>query len=148
MTRKTDSTSNSENGFNDIIGIILCMMAVVLIVAQFSFDRYDLSFVRNPPNHPAHNLIGILGAWLAYASFFMLGAAAYVLPWLLLGFGLSHLPGVLKFFGLQRVSEAFKHLEQRWLAQTGWAILLIGTTRYRIPASAIVLSRRTHCDRG
>jgi DNA segregation ATPase FtsK/SpoIIIE, S-DNA-T family len=125
VTRKPDSTSNPESGFNDIIGIVLCALAVALLVAQCSFDRYDLSFVRNPPNHPTHNWIGILGAWLAYGSFFMLGAAAYVLPWLLLGFGLSHLPGILKFVGLERVSEAFQHLEQKWRSQVGWAVLLL-----------------------
>ncbi len=125
MTRKADSNSNSENGFNDVIGFVLLGLAVLLLVAQFSFDRYDLAFVHNPPNHPAHNWIGILGAWLAYSSFFLFGAAAYLLPWLFLAFGLSHLPGILQFFRLHRVVEALEHLAERWRSQVFWAAALV-----------------------
>ncbi len=121
MTRKTDSTSET-NGFGDIIGLVLLGAAALLFVAQLSFDGRDLAVLHNPPNHPAHNWIGLLGAWLAYAAFFLFGAAAYALPPLLLAFSLSHLPGLLEFCGLAAVADAIEHLAGRWKTMTAWAV--------------------------
>ncbi len=67
---------------NEVIGLVLLAMAVMLLVAQLSFDRYDLAAVRVPPNREAQNLIGIGGAYYAYATFCPLGLAAYLVPWL------------------------------------------------------------------
>jgi hypothetical protein len=54
---------------------VLLAAALLLLVAQLSFDRYDLPTTLIPPNHPAHNWIGLLGARVAYASFFIFGFA-------------------------------------------------------------------------
>jgi S-DNA-T family DNA segregation ATPase FtsK/SpoIIIE len=89
MARKTES--EAPRGFGEINGLILLLIAALLLVAQFSFDRYDLNFVKMPPNKPAHNWIGNYGAYLAYGSFFVLGLAAYVLPFLIAAFGISHI---------------------------------------------------------
>jgi len=50
--------------FSDVIGFALLAAALLLLVAQFSFDRYDLSFVSasNASHHQTHNWIGPLGA--------------------------------------------------------------------------------------
>jgi hypothetical protein len=56
MSRK--SPSDSGRGFNDVIGVALLAAALLLLVAQFSFDRYDLSFFKDPHNKPVHNWIG------------------------------------------------------------------------------------------
>ena len=63
MSRK--SPSDSRNGFDDVIGVALLAAALLLLVAQFSFDRYDISFLTTQLNKPAHNWIGLLGAYLA-----------------------------------------------------------------------------------
>src|ERR1043166_642182 len=62
MSRKASASSESSHGFNDIIGLILLVVALLLFAAQFSFDRYDLKAVRVPPNESTHNLIGPAGA--------------------------------------------------------------------------------------
>ena len=111
MSRKTGSGSN--NGFADIIGVALLFAALLLIVAQLSFDRYDLSFFRDPHNRPVHNLIGIGGAYLAWVTFLPLGIAAYLLPLLLALFGAAYL---LNFLGYLR-----EHL--RWSLL--WSVMLI-----------------------
>ena len=67
MSRKTGSGSN--NGSGDVIGVALLAVALLLLVAQLSFDRYDLSFFRDPHNKPIHNWIGPLGAYLAWGTF-------------------------------------------------------------------------------
>jgi S-DNA-T family DNA segregation ATPase FtsK/SpoIIIE len=89
MARKATADSDSHHGFNDIIGVILLAAAALLLVAQLSFDRYDLAANRTPPNSPTHNWIGPIGAHLADKLFFVFGGAAYVLPILLAAFGLS-----------------------------------------------------------
>ena len=80
MARKSDDAPHSKNGFNDVIGIALLALALLLFVAQLSFDRNDISFLTTHPNKPLYNWIGLLGAWLAYGSFVTLGGAAYLLP--------------------------------------------------------------------
>ncbi|MGD1088741.1 MAG: DNA translocase FtsK [Verrucomicrobiota bacterium] len=96
MSRKT---AGSHNGFGDVIGVALLAAALLLFVAQFSFDRNDISFLTTHLNKPAHNWIGLLGAWLAYGFFSAFGAAAYVLPALLALFGIAYL---LNFLGYLR----------------------------------------------
>ena len=46
MSRKTPS--NSAHGFGDIIGVALLAAALLLLVAQWSFDRDDISFLTTP----------------------------------------------------------------------------------------------------
>ena len=46
MSRKSPPDSN--NGFDDVIGVALLAAALLLLVAQLSFDRYDLSFFKDP----------------------------------------------------------------------------------------------------
>jgi DNA segregation ATPase FtsK/SpoIIIE, S-DNA-T family len=89
MSRKTGE--DSKNGFNDVIGVALLAVALLLLVAQFSFDRYDLSFFRDPHNKPVHNWIGPLGAYLAWSIFLPLGLVAYLVPPLLAIFGAAYL---------------------------------------------------------
>ena len=110
MSRKT---GNSKNGFGDVIGVALLALALLLLVAQLSFDRYDISFFRNPHNDPVHNRIGLLGAYLAWGSFLPFGLVGYLLPWLFALFGAAYL---LNFLGYLR-----EHL--RWSLL--WAIMLV-----------------------
>ena len=95
MSRR--SANDSANGFGDIIGVALLAAALLLLVAQLSFDPKDLPFTKIPPNHPIHNWIGSIGAHVAYAVFFVLGAAAYFIPPLLAIFGVAYLFGLLGY---------------------------------------------------
>jgi len=99
MARKSGDAPHSNNGFNDVIGIALLALALLVLVAQWSFDRYDLSSVRVPPNKEIHNWIGPFGAYLAWFTFLPLGVAAYLLPWVLAVFGgafLLNFPGYFR----------------------------------------------------
>ena len=87
-----DSGSSGPKGeFDDIIGFALLVLALLVLIAQFSFDPLDLRYNTTSPNHPLHNWIGTIGAHLAFLFFFLFGAAAYALPFLLAAFGLSRL---------------------------------------------------------
>jgi S-DNA-T family DNA segregation ATPase FtsK/SpoIIIE len=97
MARKASSGSDPSRGFDDIIGVILMAAAMLLLVAQWSFDGNDLAFSRNPPNDPAHNWIGPVGAWMAYGTFFAFGVAAYILPFLLAAYAAACLFNLLGY---------------------------------------------------
>ncbi len=86
-------------------------MALLFFAALFSFDKYDLAEVRNPPNHPLHNWIGQIGARTGYAMFFVFGGSAFLLPMIFLGFGLAQFLGFLGY------------LRRKW----PWAVLLLLT---------------------
>jgi S-DNA-T family DNA segregation ATPase FtsK/SpoIIIE len=111
MSRK--SPPDSGRGFNDIIGVALLAAALLLLVAQLSFDRYDLEAVGLPAKKLTHNWIGPFGAHVAYASFFLFGLGAYIFPFLLAAFGLGYL---FNFLG---------YLRERRLWSGVWAVVLI-----------------------
>src|ERR1017187_2704141 len=91
MARKSGDAPKSNHGLNDVIGIALLVLALLLLIAQLSFDRYDLSSARIPPNKESHNWIGIFGAYMAWFTFRPLGVSAYLLPWIVAAFGGAYL---------------------------------------------------------
>ncbi len=109
MPRK--EPTNGSRGGSDILGIVLLAVALLVFAALFSFDKYDLPEVRTPANDPPHNWVGMFGARVGHALFFTAGAGAYLLPVLLLGFGLAQF---LDFLG---------YLRRKW----PWAVLLLIT---------------------
>ena len=101
MSRKT---SGPHHGWNDVIGVaLLLLVALPLLVAQWSFDRNDLAFLHMPPNKPAHNWIGPFGAHIAYDTFFIFGLAAYVLPFLIGTFGCSFILNIWPYLRERRI---------------------------------------------
>jgi S-DNA-T family DNA segregation ATPase FtsK/SpoIIIE len=108
MARKAASDGESVRGFNDVIGIVLMALAVLLLAALLSYDPHDVAANILPPNPSVRNWIGPFGAHLAYHALFWVGAAAYVLPVLLL------------FVGLGCFFQSFAYLRRRWL----WTVVL------------------------
>ncbi len=117
MARKSGEAPNSKNGMRDVIGIVLLLFGALLLLAQLSFDRYDLAFYKEPHNKHVHNLIGPMGAHFAHWFFVLLGLGAYLLPWMAGLFGVAFLFGVLP------------HLRERARWFSLWiAVLLIAVT--------------------
>ena len=111
MARKDSTKTAQHRGFGDVIGIVLISAALLLLVAQVSFDKQDVAVNRIPSSETAHNWIGSAGALGANGLFFLFGAGAFVLPVLLLLFGLGHL------------FEFLSYLKRRW----AWAAVLFFT---------------------
>ena len=112
MARKDNSEEQQPSpprGEGGIIGLILLAAAVLLLLAQFSFDKHDVSLNTAEPNSEIHNLIGRVGAHTANAGFFAFGAAAYLLPPLLV------------LIGLVPFLELLAHLRRRW----PWCVALL-----------------------
>ena len=116
MARKASAESDSR-GFNDIIGVALVALALLLLIAQLSFDSADLPFIHTPPNRPVHNWIGDIGAYFAWGVFFPFGLAGYLIPVLLAGFGASYLLGFMSYLR-----------ERLWWSLLWSAVLLISVT--------------------
>jgi S-DNA-T family DNA segregation ATPase FtsK/SpoIIIE len=109
MARKPAEDTVKHRGFNDVLGIALSALAVLVTVSLFSFDPRDLRLSTSSPNYPPQNWIGPVGAYLAYALFFIFGAGAYLVPALLLCFGLAGFFQVMTF------------LRHRWF----WGVILL-----------------------
>ena len=71
---------------NELIGILLIASAVLMLLALASYSPLDrsLNTAANPPmGRPAHNWIGLVGAYSADLMLQSLGVAAFLLPLLL-----------------------------------------------------------------
>jgi len=67
MARK--AVSEPGHGFNDIIGIVMVGLAVLLLVALVSYHPRDVSANGLPINPAVRNWIGPFGAWMGYGCF-------------------------------------------------------------------------------
>jgi hypothetical protein len=117
MSRKTPS--NSAHGFGDIIGVALLCAALLLLVAQWSFDHRDIGFLVSLPekNTTVHNWIGPFGAYLAWSVFVPLGVVGYLVP------------PVLAMFGTAYLLNFPSHLRERLRWSVLWsAVLLLALT--------------------
>jgi S-DNA-T family DNA segregation ATPase FtsK/SpoIIIE len=97
------------SGLNDVIGIVLGAAALLLLVALLSYDPHDSALNLVPPNNPPRNLGGPLGAWVALKLFRVFGIGAFMIPVLLLMFGLGY------------IFEFLAYLQRRWI----WGIVLL-----------------------
>jgi S-DNA-T family DNA segregation ATPase FtsK/SpoIIIE len=98
MSRKASADSESSHGFNDVIGVALMAAALLLLAAQLSFDRNDVSFLTTRLNNPIRNWIGPLGAYIAWTSFIPFGLAAYLLPGLFVVYGVAYVLSSSNYF--------------------------------------------------
>jgi S-DNA-T family DNA segregation ATPase FtsK/SpoIIIE len=93
-----------NSAWNEVFALILLGAGTLLFLALISYVPKDLpSWVPfshlSPPNSPAQNFIGPLGAIIAGFCYFMVGGASYLLAVALLGFGAAKL-----FYSQLRVS--------------------------------------------
>ena len=80
MARKNSANASHARGVGDVIGLVLVAVAVLLFLAQVSFDRNDVASNRVPPNETIHNWIGSAGAHVTNGLFFLFGAGAFLIP--------------------------------------------------------------------
>src|SRR5205809_8122629 len=81
-----------NSAWNEVFALILLFVGTLLFLALISYTPKDVpSWVWfsniSPANHPAQNFIGPFGAIVAGICYQLIGAAAYLLAAILLGFG-------------------------------------------------------------
>jgi S-DNA-T family DNA segregation ATPase FtsK/SpoIIIE len=69
-----------EKRINEMKGIIVLSLGLILLVSLVSFTPYDLAFYTSHPNVPPKNLIRGFGAYLAGIIFFLIGWSGYIIP--------------------------------------------------------------------
>src|SRR5437868_11064252 len=85
-----------NSAWNEVFALILLGVGTLLFLALISYTPKDVpSWVWfshiSPANHPAQNFIGPFGAIIAGICYHTIGAAAYLLTAVLLGFGAAKL---------------------------------------------------------
>ena len=86
------SREQENRTLDEVLGLILLGIGTLLFLALISYTPKDLpswfplSYI-SPANHPAQNFIGPFGAIIAGCVYFLLGASAYLLAAVLLGYG-------------------------------------------------------------
>ena len=98
-----------QTGWKEACGIVLLALCVLALLANASYDSGDVRILKVPPNRPASNFIGPLGAWFSFLSFMICGVTAYVLP---------------VFFGVLGFLFVFKRDAQPWTKMV-WAVTLL-----------------------
>ncbi len=90
---------------NEIIAVILFAASLFLFLSLFTFTEQDLSFYTSSPNVAPQNATGVVGSYISGVLLFLVGKAAYVIPLLILVWGISRLFQIearkifFKFFG-------------------------------------------------
>ena len=85
-----------NSAWNEVFALILLFVGTLLFLALVSYTPKDVpSWVWfshiSPANHPAQNFIGPFGAIIAGICYQLIGAGAYLLAAILLGFGVVKL---------------------------------------------------------
>jgi S-DNA-T family DNA segregation ATPase FtsK/SpoIIIE len=88
--------TDRHSAWNEVFALVLLFVGTLLFFALISYTPKDVpSWVWfshiSPANHPAQNFIGPVGAIVAGICYQLIGAAAYLLAVILLGFGAAKL---------------------------------------------------------
>ena len=73
------------------IGILMIAFSILYLLSLLSYDPADPPLNSGDSANGYHNMIGPVGAYLSYISFIGIGFAAYMMPLLLLMFGMAFL---------------------------------------------------------
>ena len=98
-----------QTGWKEAFGIVFLALCVLGLLSNLSYDAGDVGVLKQPPNRPAGNFIGPIGAWFSFLGFMVCGVTAYLLP---------------VFFGILGFQFIFKRDIRPWI-KVGWAALLI-----------------------
>jgi DNA segregation ATPase FtsK/SpoIIIE, S-DNA-T family len=88
--------TDRHSAWNEVFALVLLFVGTLLFFALISYTPKDVpSWVwfssHSPANRPAQNFIGPVGAIIAGICYQLMGAAAYLLAAILLGFGAAKL---------------------------------------------------------
>ena len=131
LRRQDDSAFGAEGGAG-IAAILMIVGGGALFLALATYTPDDLASwtgisTKEPPNNPASNFLGPFGATVAGFAMFLLGGAAYLLPFGLLWLGLARinmglrlLPRPLLGFAIFVICGAVFLGTQRWWFQDWW----------------------------
>lgn len=69
-----------RTGWREAWGILLVALCVLGLLSLMSYRPDDIPLLKLPPNRPAMNFIGPVGAWLAFVLLMVFGLVGYLVP--------------------------------------------------------------------
>jgi S-DNA-T family DNA segregation ATPase FtsK/SpoIIIE len=92
-----------ERRLNEVKGVILVAIGLILLASLISFSAFDLRFYTSHPNIPPRNLIGTFGAYLAGILLFLFGWSVYLIPLFILWIGIRLFRQHIPYLSLPRI---------------------------------------------
>jgi S-DNA-T family DNA segregation ATPase FtsK/SpoIIIE len=93
-----------EKRLNEVRGVILVAIGLMVLASLIRFDRLDLPFYTSYPNSPPKNLLGIFGAYLGAVFITLFGRmASFILPIIILLFGIKFFRQEKPYLSLPRI---------------------------------------------
>lgn len=76
-----------RTGWREAWGILLLAFCVLMFLSVISYTPGDIGFIQDPPNQPAKNYVGPVGAWFSFILFMGFGVAGFLSPVFIAGIG-------------------------------------------------------------
>lgn len=93
-----------ERRLNEVKGVILIALGLMVLASLVRFDRLDLKFYASSPNIPPKNLLGIFGAYLGGLIVFLFGRpTSFLLPLLILSLGIKFFRQKIPYLSIARI---------------------------------------------
>ncbi|MDD3345924.1 MAG: DNA translocase FtsK [Candidatus Omnitrophica bacterium] len=93
-----------ERRLNEVKGVILVAVGLMVLASLLRFDRADLIFFTSHPNIPPKNLLGVFGAYLGGILIFLFGnISSFAIPLLVITLGVKFFRQDKPYFSLPRV---------------------------------------------
>jgi len=93
-----------ERRLNEIRGIILVAIGLMILVSLIRLERLDLRFYTSHPNIPPKNLLGIFGAYLGGIIVFLFGRpASFLIPIFILLLGIKFFRQQIPYLSIPRI---------------------------------------------
>ena len=125
----------------ELTGILVAVGGMLIFLSLVSYNPFDPSFsTAAPPGASAHNWIGVTGAYLADILVQLFGWSAFLIPLVLVVFGLSRLIGRgVKTPGSKAVGTLAtikKRSRRRFSRAASWERFPFLTTLFKRPAQS------------
>jgi len=97
-----------ERRINEVKGVVLVAVGLMVLVSLIRFDRLDLYFYTSAPNFPAKNLLGVFGAYLAGLIVLLFGnISSFVIPFLVITLGIKYFRQDKPYLSVARIFGMF-----------------------------------------
>jgi len=97
-----------ERRLNEVKGVILVAVGLMVLASLLRFDRADLIFFTSHPNIPPKNLLGVFGAYLGGFLVFLFGnISSFIIPVLVITLGVKFFRQDKPYLSIPRILGMF-----------------------------------------
>jgi S-DNA-T family DNA segregation ATPase FtsK/SpoIIIE len=120
---------------NEIKLIFLLAASLVVFISLLSFDAGDIKFLTSSPNISKGNIVGSVGAYLAWFLLFLIGYAAFAIPFFMALWGITYL---LAEKGGKAYLRVFGIIFSVLATSSIFSLIGTGATAYRFRRGGII----------